>query len=164
MRQGARMYAIRLIAQQVRDMPKLIALLLLAISAISLGSLLCSASYAEWILPGGLPLGNALAATGLCSMAGASVLLSPPASIRRKVCCTALAVSILWLPVSIVLAGNLFLNFSGSLGTAWLAFSSVVIVAVPGCLLWAIAGLLLDLRSKSSPARIPRTSEGSHHG
>jgi hypothetical protein len=164
MRQGARPNATRLIAQQVRDMPKLIALLLLAISAISLGSLLYGASYAEWVLPGGLPLGNALAATGLCSMAGASVLLSPPGSIRRKVCRTALAVSILWLPVSIALAGNLVLNFSGSLGTAWLAFSSVVVVAVPGCLLWAIAGLLLELRGQSSPARIRRAREGSHHG
>ncbi|WP_149193984.1 hypothetical protein [Luteimonas suaedae] len=134
-------------------MPKLIALLLLALSALSIGTLVSGTSYSEWLLPGGLPLGNALAAAGLCFLAGAAFLLSPPSSIRRRVCRAALVSAILWLPVSIALAGNLELNFSGSRGTAWLVASSVTAIAVLSSLLWAAAGLLFGSSGKSSSIR-----------
>ena len=55
-------------------MSKLIALLLITVAGFSVGSLLIGARYSEWVLPGGLPLGNVLAAAGLCSLAGAAFI------------------------------------------------------------------------------------------
>lgn len=131
-------------------MPKLIALLLLVVAGLSIGWLVSGSDHLEFVLPGGLPLGNALAPTGLCSMAVAAALLSPPSSNRRRFSCAALLASVLWLPLSISLAGNPELNFSGLRGTAWLAVSSATIIAVLGALAWAAAGLLFGFREKSS--------------
>ena len=124
-------------------MQKLTALVLFALGAISIGVLVSGASYSEWLLPGGLPLGNALAAIGLCSLAGSAYKLSPVGSVRRRISQAVLVVTVLWLPISIALAGNLELNFSGSRGTAWLIISSATVIAVLGSLALAIAGALL---------------------
>ena len=133
-------------------MSKLIALLLLAIAALSIGMLVSGGSYSEWVLPGGLPLGNALAAICLCSVAGAAFLLGPPGSLRRRASRTALLTAAFWLPLSIALAGNLELNFSGSAGTAWLALSLITASTVLGSLLLSVGGLLFGARGKSSAA------------
>lgn len=130
-------------------MRMIIALLLLATSSLTFGALVSGAGYLEWVLPGGLPVGNVLAAAVLCPLAGAAFLLSPPDSIRHRASTLALFAAILWLPISVALAGNLALNFSGVGGTTWLAFSSLTVIAVLGSLLWAIAGLLLGLWGKS---------------
>lgn len=120
-------------------MQKLTALVLFALAAISIGVLVSGASYSEWVLPGGLPLGNALAAIGLCSLAGSAHNLSPVGSVRRRISQTVLVLTVLWLPISIALAGNLELNFSGSRGTAWLVISSATAIVVLGSLAFAIA-------------------------
>lgn len=133
-------------------MPKLIALLLLATAGLSIGTLVSGSGYSERALPGGLPFGNVLAATTLCSLAGAAFALSPPGSIRRRVSRMTLLVAALWLPISVALAGNLALNFSGYRGTVWLAMTSVTTIAVLICLAWAVAGLLLGFRRRSSAA------------
>ena len=133
-------------------MPKLIALLLLAIAGISIGVLLSGSGYSELVLPGGLPFGNALAATALWSLAGAAFSLSPPNSTCRRVSRITLVVAGLWLPLSVALAGNLALNFSGPRGTVWLAISLATIIAALVSLVWAIAGLLFGFRSKSRAA------------
>lgn len=125
----------------------LTALVLFALAAISIGVLVFGAAYSEWILPGGLPLGNALAAIGLCSLAGSAYSLSPVGSVRRRICQAALVVTVLWLPISIALAGNLELNFSGSRGTAWLVISSATAIAALGSLVLALAGALLGQSS-----------------
>jgi hypothetical protein len=131
-------------------MPKPIVLLLLAIAGFSIGGLVFGASYSEWMLPGGLPFGNLLAATGLCSLAGLAFSLAPPASMRRRVSRLALFAAILWLPLSIVLAGNLALNFSGVRGTIWFALSSATAITAFGALLCAVVGLLFGSRGKTS--------------
>lgn len=108
-------------------------------AAFALLSLVAGAPYLEATLPGGLPIGNALTALGLCSAAGAAVGLSPRRTALRMLSITALFGAFCWLPVSIALAGNLALNFRGSRGGAWLAFSLAVVAAVLGALLWAWA-------------------------
>jgi len=130
-------------------MSKLIALLLLTVAAFSVGSLVSGARYSEWVLPGGLPLGNVLAAAGLCSLAGTAFHLSPLDSIRRRVSAVTLLAAAVWLPLSIALAGNLTLNFSGYRGTAWLAITSATAIAALGSLGWAVAGLLLSFGGSS---------------
>ena len=119
-------------------MPKLIAMFLLLVAGYSIASLASGASYLSLAMLGGLPIGNALAAIGLCSLPGAAVLLTPMGSARRRLSYAALLGAALWLPTSIALAGNLALNFSGSLGTVWLAMSAVIGVAVLASLAWAV--------------------------
>lgn len=131
-------------------MQKLIALVLFTLAAISIGVLVSGVSYSERVLPGGMPLGNALASIGLCSLAGAAFCLSPEASIRRRISGAVVGVAALWLPISIALAGNLALNFSGSRGTAWLIISFATAIAVLCSFALAIAGALLNLFGRTS--------------
>jgi hypothetical protein len=126
-------------------MRKLTALVLLALAAICMVLLLSGTSYAERVLPGGLPLGNALASVGLSSFAGTAFYVSPVQSVRRRISGTVLVGAVLWLPISIALAGNLALNFSGSRGTVWMIFSYATLIAVLGSLTFAIAGELRNL-------------------
>jgi hypothetical protein len=126
-------------------MRKLTALVLFALAAICIGVLVFGASYSERALPGGLPLGNVLASIGLCSFAGTAFYLSPVASIRRRISGVVLLAAILWLPISIALAGNLALNFSGFRGTVWMIISYATAIAVLGSLTLAIAGALRNL-------------------
>lgn len=121
-------------------MPRLAALILASLAALALGLLVSGSGLPDHLLPGGLPLGNLLAAMALCSIAGAAFLLSPRGSGRGRFAAMALLASLLWLPVSVLLAGNLALNFSGARGTAWLVGSVAVVVATLAALAWAMVG------------------------
>jgi len=125
------------------NMKKLTALILFVFAAISIGILISGASYSEWVLPGGLPLGNALATIGLCCFAGSAYNLSPVNSVRHRVSQAALVLAILWLPISVALAGNLELNFAGSRGTIWLAISYIISIVVIGSMAFSMIGALL---------------------
>ena len=118
--------------------------LLLTLAAFSIGSLVSGAAYVEWRLPGGLPLGNILAAAALLGLAGAACLLAPSGSRRRSASRLALMAALLWLPLSIALAGNLALNFSGTRGDVWMLSSLALFAAVLACLICAVAGRLWD--------------------
>jgi len=56
----------------------------------------------------------------------------------RHVANAALGLAIAWLPVSIALAGNLALVFSGARGDAWIAWSAVALVAAFASLALAV--------------------------
>ncbi|MGD9388092.1 MAG: hypothetical protein PVI87_07675 [Gammaproteobacteria bacterium] len=94
-----------------------------------------------WRLPGGLPLGNALVALALCAPAAAALLLSPPGTLGRKLALVALFIAIAWLPVSVLLAGNLNLNFSGDRGHTWEVFTAVTALLAIVAIAWAVAQL-----------------------
>jgi len=126
-------------------MQKMIVVIVLAIAAFALLSLASGASYLETMLPGGLPLGNVLSALGLCAIAGAAFLISARRTALGVVSVTSLIAAVTWLPVSIVLAGNLQLNFSGWRGSAWLAYTSVVAVVALCSLIWALVILLFAM-------------------
>ena len=111
---------------------------LLAVAAIALLSLVFSASYLETMLLGGLPVGNALTAIGLCTAAGAAIGLSRPRTRVRRVSVASLIGAAVWLPVSVALAGNLNLNFHGRHGDAWLALSIAIAAMVLSALIWAL--------------------------
>lgn len=117
------------------------ALLVLAVAAIL--SLALGAPYLEARLPGGLPLGNVLAGLGPCAMAGAAVVLGKRGSVLRVASLASLAGAALWLPVSVILAGNPELNFDNGRGPVWLAFTAVVVIGAAGTLLWALAASAL---------------------
>jgi len=116
-------------------------ILLLAIVALSFIALASGASYLETPLPGGIPLGNALAAVGLCGLPGLARLLSPPDTVVRKASLISFLAAAAWLPVSIALAGNLELSFGGGRGTAWVAITLGTMLASVTCLVWALIAL-----------------------
>lgn len=134
------------------EMKGLAVLSLLAIAVASVASLVSGASYLEFILPGGLPAGNALAAIGLASAAAAPVLLSPAGSALRAVSLIVLAAATAWLPLSVALAGNLALNFAKGRGSLWLGFSLAVSVAVLCILAWALVSRWLAMRRRVNAA------------
>lgn len=131
----------------------MIAPALLAIAAFALGSLLSGAPWLEATLPGGLPAGNALAALALCALAGAAVAMGRRGTAPWTLSVAALAAASAWLPLSIVLAGNLALNFDDGRGDAWVLLSLVVLALVLCSLVCAlVAALRRRRRSGRAPA------------
>ena len=122
-----------------------IVLVLLLTTAFAVTSLASGAGFLGAPLPGGLPLGNALAALGLCAAAGAAIGLGRAGTMRRAVAIVALLAAGAWLPVSVVLAGNLALNFSGGRGQAWMAISLATVLLVAISLAWALVAALLSV-------------------
>ena len=116
---------------------------LLVFAAFVVLSLLRGAPYLEAALLGGLPLGNLLAALGLCAMAGASTVLSLDGTARRIAALVTLASAVLWLPISVLLAGNPQLNFGSGRGAAWIAFSVAVFATACFTLLWGLGASVL---------------------
>ncbi|HEY5804710.1 MAG TPA: hypothetical protein VIT90_13545 [Lysobacter sp.] len=129
---------------------------LLTFAAFAIWSLATGADYLGQVLPGGLPLGNALAATFLCALAAAAVGMSVRGTVLRRVSLAALMAAAAWLPVSILLAGNLALNFAGGRGDAWLMLSLAVAMAVLATLAWAsIATIVAACRRRATLRRGP---------
>ncbi|HEY5850686.1 MAG TPA: hypothetical protein VIT62_07990 [Lysobacter sp.] len=134
-----------------------IIVVLLTFAAFSMWSLATGADYLGQVLPGGLPLGNALAATCLCALAAAAVGLSVRGTALRRVALVALTATAAWLPVSILLAGNLALNFTGNRGDIWLMLSLAVTAVVLATLAWAlIAAFAVACRRLASKHEAPR--------
>lgn len=126
-------------------------------AALSVAGALCFAtlgSGAELLsvpLPGGLPAGNALAWLGLLGCSAAAWILAAGNAAVRAVAWLVLVISTAWLPASIVLAGNLALNFSGVLGGYWLVASAVLLVLVVVTLFLASAfAIIRRLRGTGS--------------
>lgn len=129
---------------------------LLVVAAFAAFSLISGASYLEVPLPGGLPFGNALAALGLCSAAGVAIGLSPRGSLLRALSQCALLFAVVWLPLSIALAGNLALNFAEGCGDIWMLFSLVTALLVLSSLAWALVRALLARTRVASGVRSAR--------
>lgn len=122
----------------------------LLVAIFSAGSLLAGADFVSAVLPGGLPFGNFLAAGLFCGLAGAAVLMAPRNGLARRVASLALAASVAWLPLSIALAGNVSLNFSGDLGPVWLWCSAGLFVCVLGALIVSARAAFLARRKPGS--------------
>ncbi len=131
-------------------MSKAIVSSLLILAAFALLSLVFGASYLETTLPGGLPIGNALAAIVLCAAAGSAVGLSARRTALRRLSVISLVGAVAWLPLSIALAGNLNLNFHGDNGVIWLTLSAVIAAIVLCALIWALVSILLRLLRKNA--------------
>jgi len=121
-------------------------------AVLSAGSLFVGADFIGVMLPGGVPLGNVLAAAVFCGLAGAAVALAPRGSRSRTVALGALAGSVGWLPLSIALAGNATLNFSGQRGTLWLWLSAGLLIVVMATLLLAAGASYLARRRAGGAA------------
>ena len=132
-------------------MTRIVVLILLTIVLFTFVSLVKVAAYLVWLLPGGLPFGNVLTATGLTSAAVVALVLSKPESVLRWIAIVSIVLSVLWLPKSVGLAGNLSLNFDGTNGSAWRYYTLVTFVFVLMSMLLAIAQSLMDRMLGRSP-------------
>ena len=127
-----------------RPARKYIISLPLMVAMFATYSLVSGAAYLESLLPGELPFGNALTAIGLCSAAGAAIGLSQPGTILRAVSAASFVAAVLWLPLSIALAGNLALVFNGGRGVAWVWINIGTVSAVSFSLALALCSLLVS--------------------
>jgi len=134
----------------------LIASGLLALGVFAIGSLMTGARYLEVALPGGLPLGNALTALGLCAIAGSGVVIARRGIVRRVALVT-LVVAVAWLPVSIAMAGNLALVFSHGRGDTWIAWSA-------GAAILSLASPVVALAQRLVLDVLPRLARASSKG
>ncbi len=113
------------------------AAVLLALAVLSMLLLLMGAAVVGVRLPGGLPMGNLLAALVFVATAIAACVLSPAGTRVVRVSRWVAAGAVAWLPLSIGLAGNLDLNFSGDRGSTWLVSSLGLLLAILATLAWA---------------------------
>lgn len=115
-------------------------------------ALVSGGSFLEWPLPGGLPFGNAIAAAGLCALAGMAVVIALPGSRARPVAWLALLACVAWLPASVALAGNLSLNFTWSRGITWMWLTLGTLGVSVAALAWAGIARLIAARRKTAEA------------
>ncbi len=135
-----------------RNCIPLYAAALLLIAAFSTYAILSGADYLTVMLPGGLPLGNVLAAAVFLGISGAAYLLAKQRKVLGCIAAIVLAASILWLPVSIALARNASLNFAGWNGTLWFLFTVGLLFAAIGTLLVAVSVNLYSLHKAKAKA------------
>ena len=136
-----------------RNFTSLYATALLLLAALSIYAILSGADYLNVILPGGLPLGNVLAAVVFLGISGAAYLLAKQRKVLGRIAAIVLAASILWLPVSVALARNASLNFAGWNGTLWFLFTIGLLFAAIGTLLVAVGVNLYSLRKAKTTAK-----------
>lgn len=129
---------------------KAVTAVLIATTVGAVGALVSGAEFLEVLLPGGLPIGNAVAAVAMCAAPASAFALSQPHTRLRRVAAATVVAAGAWLPVSVILAGNLTLNFSGVAGTVWLALTVVTSSAALGTF---AAGLLLCLLGRGRTFR-----------
>jgi len=124
--------------------------LLIAIAIASFGALFFAPEHLVRYRISGLPILNAITAIGLCTASAAAIRLSPRGSIHEALSVAALIASILWLPLSIGLAGNLMLNFSGAQGDRWIWMNIFTFPIVLITFVWALLrAVLTQVRSRN---------------
>ena len=111
---------------------------LAAIAIASLGALFFAPEYFLPYRISGMPVLNAMTAIGLCTASAAAIRLSPGGSILQTLSVAAFVAAILWLPLSIGLAGNLRLNFSGTQGDRWIWMNLFTFPIVLITFVWAL--------------------------
>jgi len=111
---------------------------LVTTAIVALGALVFTPEYLVRYRIGGLPILNAITAIGLCTASAAAIRLSPSGSIHEALSVAALIAAVLWLPLSIGLAGNLRLNFSGVRGDTWIWMNLFTFPVVLITFVWAL--------------------------
>lgn len=86
----------------------------------------------------GLPAGNLVSALSPIAGSLLGVVAAPGPSVRRRAALALTLLSLTWLPVSIALAGNVYLDFRGGVPWhAWLVYTGALNGAVLALLLWS---------------------------
>ncbi|MBS7456249.1 hypothetical protein [Coralloluteibacterium stylophorae] len=122
-------------------------------AALALASLVAGGDLLDLRLPGGLPLGNLLAWLVPCGLSAAALALAPVPGRALRFARVSCVFAVAWLPVSLALADDLALNFSGGRGTAWLAFSLAVAACAAAALPTAALAALIRRRRAGAADR-----------
>lgn len=129
-----------------------VAAALLSTAVASAASLVLGGSHLEILLPGGLPIGNALAAVMLGAASAAAVLFAGARPRLRALAWVALVAALAWLPASVLLAGNAALVFANGHGDAWTRLTLGTLVLVSIALVLALAAALWGALKRERPA------------
>lgn len=85
-----------------------------------------------------IPLGNLIVPLGLVSGASLAVRLSKKASFKYRFAQLLAIMALLWLPVSIYLAGNVEINFSGNSNDIWFKYTALISLSILVLLVWSL--------------------------
>ncbi len=125
-----------------------LAVLLVATTVFAMAALVSGAAFLVQPI-GPFPLGNLLTVLGLVGMPLAAWLYSGSRAWLRGFCVVAIALALAWYPVSIALAGNLHLSFSGNHGFTWLVITAVItLLSLSAPMVVAIVRLVDRLRGR----------------
>ena len=126
----------------------LLAVALLAVTVFATASLVKGAGYLLWPV-GPFPLGNLLTVAGLVAAPLAAMLYAGERRWLRGLCWFAVALAVLWYPVSIAMAGNLNLTFYGDRGLSWYVMTGAsVLLSLLSPVVVAVARLFDALRNR----------------
>jgi len=125
----------------------LLAGLLASLATACLVSLLLGPDCLLWPLPGGMPLGNALAALGLTAASGSGLAAGWQEQGMRRLASVSLLLSLAWFPCSVLLAGNLALSFNGEAGSVWMVGTLLVCAIAVLTLVLALVRLTAEWRA-----------------
>ncbi len=149
----ARFWTAPTMNQPIQSSPRAIAAfferrvpILVVLSIGSIAVLLSGGSFLEASLVGGLPVGNVVATAALCFPACVAIGLTRSRTTVRYFSVAGFIAAFAWLPVSIGLAGNLTLNFSGLRGQIWVWSSLTTIGIILISLAWATVDHLIRRR------------------
>ncbi|MEN7343113.1 MAG: hypothetical protein AAAFM81_09215 [Pseudomonadota bacterium] len=132
-------------------MSRKLELLILSIGfVVALGLLVAANPIVLQHLPGGLPVGNVFAAFLFWMPAHAAMRVNQTQARYQGTSLSVVIIALCWLPVSIGLAGNLSLNFSGSRGALWLRGTSTLAIIVLG---WLVYSLIARWRVGRNPGQ-----------
>jgi hypothetical protein len=101
----------------------------------------------------GLPLGTLAAGVLATSLGAMPLAVAPLGGLAHRLCVGAFALSAAWLPMCLLLAGNLRLNFSDGPGSEWATILGVVTLgAILASLVTAtVARLAAHWTARSGP-------------
>ena len=105
------------------------AVALLLLSAALMAAFLLGISALDRTLSFGLDVGVVTAAVSLILAAVGPLLITRDLR-RTSIAVTAVVAAAAWLPISIALAGDFHLNYSGWRSIAWLSLSVFVLLAI----------------------------------
>ena len=94
----------------------------------------------------GLPLGTLAAGVLVGGLGALPLAIAPARGFVRRFCLGVFGLAVAWLPVSLLLAGNLRLNFVDGPRSEWA--NAVGILTVAGITLAAVASVLARLLTK----------------
>jgi len=128
-------------------MKKIVGLLVCVVVVVACGWLIFGDNdLLDVELPFAFPAGNLAAAVMMVAMAAMPMLLAQPGSKLRFVARWLLVATVLWLPVSMALAGGMQLSYSGWQSWVWMIYTLLLLLAIPVVLVWAVAAAFLAAR------------------
>lgn len=129
----------------MKDRKNLLVSLLVIIIGCCCYALIGGFSLLHWRLFGELPFGTLLAAVAIASLACLIYLLKIRNNYFTVIVTVCLVMAILWLPISVYLAGNFQLIFSGDNGHYWSVYTKATVIVNLVTLLLILAIKLFHL-------------------